>query len=381
MRVCYFGTYSTQEGYPRNSVLIKGLRDNGAEVLECHVELWKDSADRLRAVKAGCYNFSLLARIIYSHLLLIFKFLSIKHYDFLVVGYPGFSEVLLAKLLNIFRRKPLIYDAFISLYDTAVNDRRIVGPRTFKASLLWIIDKIACSLADIVMVDTQAHKEYFSKEFKIKPAKILTVYLGEREDIFNLCAQVARHQGFSVLYFGTYLPLHGVEYILKAAKLLTDISDINFIFVGRGPDYENIRNLSKQLEVNNIKFIDNWLDYGQLKDVIEQADVCLGVFGLTQKASRVIPCKVYDSLAMAKPVITGDSPAAREILTDKNTALLCEMGNAQAIKEGILLLKSDQKLREDLAADGYKLFKDNFSSKKIGEKLLLSLEGLLKTER
>jgi len=69
---------------------------------------------------------------------------------------------------------------------------------------------------------------------------------------------------------------------------------------------------------------------------------------------------------MAKPVITGDSPAAREALVDGENALLCEMGNAQALAQAILLLKRDRALREKIAQAGYASFLQRFSPKAIG---------------
>ncbi|MEF9426698.1 MAG: hypothetical protein L0956_05835 [Candidatus Mariimomonas ferrooxydans] len=55
MKVCYFGTYSTGPGYPRNRVIIKGLRENRVEVIECHKEIWKDASEKIRAASGFSY--------------------------------------------------------------------------------------------------------------------------------------------------------------------------------------------------------------------------------------------------------------------------------------------------------------------------------------
>jgi glycosyltransferase involved in cell wall biosynthesis len=67
------------------------------------------------------------------------------------------------------------------------------------------------------------------------------------------------------------------------------------------------------LELQNVEFIE-FLEQKELTQYIHHADICLGIFGETEKAKRVIPNKVYEAMAMKKPVITGNSPAAREFL-------------------------------------------------------------------
>ncbi len=57
---------------------------------------------------------------------------------------------------------------------------------------------------------------------------------------------------------------------------------------------------------------------------------CLGIFGTSGKAQRVIPNKVFDALAAARAVITGDTPAAREVLTHADTAWLCPPGDPRS---------------------------------------------------
>ena len=132
MRVCYFGTYSTGPGYPRNRVIIKGLRKNGAEVVECHKELWKNPAEKVEATKSFLSKLKVVCRIFFVYLYLIIKFLSIRNIDLIIVGYTGHFDVFLAKVLNVFRRKPLVFDAFLSFYDTIVMDRHIVSQNSLE---------------------------------------------------------------------------------------------------------------------------------------------------------------------------------------------------------------------------------------------------------
>src|SRR5207248_1186889 len=95
----------------------------------------------------------------------------------------------------------------------------------------------------------------------------------------------------------------------------------------------------------------------------------LGVFGATPKSNRVIPCKVYDSLAAGLPVITADTRAIRTLLKDRETALLVPPGDAAALAEAILLLAKDPALRERLGSAGLRLFRERASPERLGRQL------------
>ncbi|HID86992.1 MAG TPA: glycosyltransferase, partial [Anaerolineae bacterium] len=121
------------------------------------------------------------------------------------------------------------------------------------------------------------------------------------------------------------------------------------------------------LGLRNMAFYPTWLPAEELiHRFILPADVCLGIFGLSPKAQRVVPYKVFVALAMAKPLITGDSPAAREVLINGETALLCPMGDPQALAQAILRLREDPSLRRRIAEGGHRTFQERFSPRAIG---------------
>ena len=87
---------------------------------------------------------------------------------------------------------------------------------------------------------------------------------------------------------------------------------------------------------------------------------CLGIFGTSGKAQRVIPNKVFDALAAARAVITGDTPAAREVLTHEDTAWLCAPGDPRALADSILALRAAPEARAQIARRGHELFQQKF---------------------
>lgn len=328
MTICFFGIYHSNN--LRLNYLKRSLVKLGIKVIECHSE------------KNGFKK--------YFDLLV--KHWSVKgKYDFMFVAFPGYQSLILAKFLTA---KPIIFDAFNSIYDTAVNDRRQVAKYSLTAGYFWILNKLACWLANKIILDTSAHINYFVKKFKISEKKFAKLLVGTDDLIFYPRKGKKISASFIVHFHGSFIPLHGIEYIIKAAKLLED-QDIIFNLVGSGQTYPEMVGLAQSLNLTKVNFLEP-LQPPKLAELMARADLCLGIFGSTDKAKRVIPCKVYDALAMAKPVLTGDSPAIRELLHDQENVLLCQLADPEDLAAKIKELKNNQELRQKIAQNGYSIF-------------------------
>ena len=359
MRVLYFGIYNPS--YARNWVIINGLRKNGVEVVEL----------RERPSRSSIFK-------------LAFKYLFLKKdFDLVIVGFPGQEIMFLAKLLV---RKPIIFDAFTSHYGGYILDRKKSSPKSIKAKYYRFLDKWSCKLADRVLLDTQAHIDFFVREFGLSVDKFRRVWIGANDDNFkpinrqDLFKQVLPvNDKFKVIFFGTYVPLQGVEYIIRAAKLLEHEKDIVFYFFGKGQDKPKCVKLTEELGLKNIEFTD-MIKSEELRSKIASADVVLGLFGNTPKTPLVIPNKVYEATAMRKPVITSDTHAIRELFTEDDMFLV-NAANPNAIAQAIIKLKNDPSLRMRLAERGYMKFINNASSTIFGAQLKLIVEQCLKNKK
>ena len=373
--ICLFGTYESR--FPRTITIKDAAIRNGYGVIECHVPYWELSREKkhffsLGSIIRSVFQFTIIC---FS---LFFKYLLIKDHDVIIVGYNGYFDMPLAKLLSKLRRKPLIFTPVFPLYETLVEDRKYVAKTSLKSKVIHKIDEVGCRLADFMIIETGEYLNYYHEEFAVPKEKIFKIPLGADEtSYFPRNTPRGSSDQVKVLFYGKFIPLQGIRYIVEAAKLLESHKDIEFEVIGSGQLSEEIHSLATKLEVNNVSFID-WVEYANLPNHIHNADICLGIFGDTPKATRGIPIKVYETLAMKKPVITGDSPAAREVFADRSNAILCQMADAEALAESILLLKKDNLLRDKIAREGHKLYHDLFSSKRIAKDLEIFLNGCVK---
>jgi len=370
MKVCYFGTY--EQRYPRNSVLINGLKKAGAEVVECHIPLWEKKEDKTKL--SFLDKASLAAKLPFVYIKLISKFKKLaktNKFDCIIVGYIGQLDMFAASLIA--RKQRIVFNPMISLYDTLINDRKMFRNFIMKKLLHWV-DRESCRKADLVLLDTEEHADYFRKEFGLKNVDVL--YIGA-EEIFKPQIKKEKTSKFKVLYYGKYTPLHGTRYVIEAAKILEPHQDIIFEIIGKGQTYEEDMKFAKKLIVKNIRFID-WVDYSKLPEKIAGADICLGGhFGKSEKAIRVVPNKVFQMIAMGKPVIVNGGPAMREAgFKDRMNCIFCKNADPKSIADAILLLKNEPMLENAIAKGALELYRKNFSEERIAKNFIKKINSV-----
>lgn len=341
-------------GYIRNRVLLSALRRS------CDVTVW--------TVEVG----GILTRSLVG----LLRWITYRPpYDVIVAGFYG---QLIALILAVIQRKPVILDAFVSTYDTMCEDRQIFPAQSLPGRLAYWIDQKSCQLATRVLTDTQAHARYFSQQFGIPKEKFRVIYVGCDESLFYPRPQrVSSFSRCTVFYYGSFLPLHGAEVIIRAADLLRDCRDIYFILGGNGPRFESIRQMVKELNLDNVHMV-GWIPLQYLPDYIAESSICLGGhFSTIPKATRVIATKTFQFLAMRKPTIVGDNEATQELFTHGKHVYAVPMGDAAALADAIRQLSIDRFLRERIAENGYILFRNRLSVDAISVQLESLIEEII----
>jgi glycosyltransferase involved in cell wall biosynthesis len=141
-----------------------------------------------------------------------------------------------------------------------------------------------------------------------------------------------------VLFYGQFIPLHGIDTVVRAAKL-TETDGILWHLIGTGQEVGRIRRLVAELKPANLEW-KHWVPYEELVQEIHSADVCLGIFGATEKAARVIPNKVFQVLASEKPLITADTPAVRELGLAASGVYLVPAGEPWALAKTLRRIRA-----------------------------------------
>jgi glycosyltransferase involved in cell wall biosynthesis len=341
MKICWFGIYHRE--YSRNQVLISGLQQQGVEIVECNMIGGK-----------GIEKYWELIKKIYA---------IDNQYDYLFCAFPINYNVLIAKF---FQRKKVVIDAFFPLYDAYVHDRKLLFSWSPRALLYYCLDRINLRLADLVITDTEQHAQYWKKLHPEVSVHVIPV--GSYTKEFFPISESSRKNKDNLLvsFHGSYIPLQGVHKILEAAESLKNQKQIRFRLIGP-------RRMIEELDLNNtVKYPNveamSWLKTKELNERLNEADIILGIFGNTPKTDRVVPNKLFQGVAVLRPVITKDTPAIRELFTEREVYMI--ENTPEALAGAIIEMYNHPGRRQEMAEQAYSKYLREFTEDIIGRKLL-----------
>lgn len=352
MKVCWAGSFDPD--FERNLRIREYLEAAEIDYRQVRVNLWP--ANRIEAFTQR--RLLILLRMSVSYPLLLFRLLIAPTPDLYLVSYPGWFDVPIVKLIAWVRRRPLVFDIFISLYDTAITDRGLAGSNSSVARLSRTADRLSMRLSDRVIADCPAHARFLADLGNLSPRRFGVVYIGADESVFHPTADEENDESDLILFYGSFVPLQGVEWIVRAAALLED-RGYRFRIIGRGQETEAVLRLANDSDALNVEFIDP-VPKENLRGELARADLCLGIFGTSPKATRVIPHKVFEGIACGRPVLTGESEAIRDVFAEGEVAT-CRVGDAGSLASQIERLMENELDRTHLAARARARFERDFS--------------------
>lgn len=270
----------------------------------------------------------------------------------------------------------VLFDPMISAWDKKVLEQRKWRADSSRAAKLHRREGKMMNAPDFVTWDTSCHVDFCAREFGTPREKMAVLFTGTDETVFKPegAKREAAPGRFRVLYHGAYIPLHGTQYIIEAARLAKARGlPIEWNFLGWGAYRAETEALAKGLD--NVKFLEK-VPYEDVPKAIYAADAVFGVFGTTEKASRVIGNKVFEAMACARPVIneycTGYPPEAKDCKAIK----FVPPGDAEAILAAVEEYRADALAGVRHDEEAYAFFREHLSMEVVERQLRGVLERL-----
>lgn len=338
--VLYFGNVNMEQS--RNKVYTEGLRQNGYKVLEC--------IDR----SPGLRKYWRLYR----------KHSAMKgKYDVLIVGYGGYVVVPLARLIS---RKPIIFDALCSFYETEILSRDALKEIPFRRLFVRVVDWLATRFAHSILVESNAQREYFIRELGVPGHKLTVVYTGVDDSVFRYDPKVVKYPRFTVLFRGRIMSEAGVPVVVRAAKLLEG-EGIDFLLIGYGCNetMTEFQSVLKELSPSNVRYIGEHMPIEELVQTMQKCHVSLGQFADHERLERTIPHKCFESMSLKMPYVTARTEGVAEVLKEGTHCVMVRPNNPQELAQAILALSHNDAAAQKMADAAYQLYNESYRAQAI----------------
>lgn len=302
---------------------------------------------------------------------------NIVYVNTLNVDIDIFWELLWCKIFQ----KKIIIDYYVSVYDTVVLDRGWFKEKSPLAKLARFIDRYYLWVASKIIFLNETEKERYCAIAgkKVKQGKYVIIPLYTESNGFIESAYVnGERDELRVCWWGSYLPLHGLENLLEAAHIVNQKGlPVKWSFLGNNSEKGlTYRNKAKELGIEHICYFSDELSFknGKMLPYLkENCDLAIGNFGDSEKSKNVLINKILDASAMKLNLFTGYSKAVMEFFDEEDSLFMsgCKP-EAIATKIEEICDTSREELKRRIEKS-YQIYENNFAlnifEQKIGEVL------------
>lgn len=181
--------------------------------------------------------------------------------------------------------------------------------------------------------------------------------------------------GHSILYVGKIDKHRGVRVLIQAMlKVLKEFPNAILRLVGDGTEKKNLIMFAHQLGVKDSICFEGWVDFSHIPEIIGKSTVCTIPHSRSEHTDTTIPNKIFDYMAMAKPVVVSDCLPLRRIVHEEKCGLIFKSGDSNDLGEKIIQLLGDE-TRAGYGINGKRAVEMKYNWKVDSERLIRTLEG------
>ena len=338
----------------------------------------KENIDGIRVIRVWSYitaNNGFVKRIIdyVSYAVSSFLFGLFVKTDLIIATSPQFFTAISGMMLSIFKRIPWVME----VRDLWPDSIAAVGSMNKSSRPFKVLKKIEHHLylsASKIVVVTNSFKKYIIKEHQIKPEKVGIFKNGvitnnlkkpKSNDVMSLKESLGLKNKIVVSYLGTHGLAHGLKFILESISKISN-PDLHFLFIGDGAEKKNLIKYSKNLDSKNFTFLES-VTKSEIPLHIEMSDYSLVNLKKSDEFKNVIPSKIFENIAMYKPILLGVEGESEKLIDDYEVGVCFEPENKESFLNALYDI---QKLdRESFKVNCNKMLAD-FDRNNIAENLI-----------
>jgi glycosyltransferase involved in cell wall biosynthesis len=245
----------------------------------------------------------------------------------------------------------------------AIENKKLVG-------LLEWIERFLYRKADHIVPVSHAFKTHIfsrggnaNKVTVIRNGADLSLF-NERTPDTDYAKQIAVENRFVASYVGTHGMAHGLDTLIEAVELLLRREDIVFLLAGDGSERLRLAAEVKSRNLSNVVMLGQ-LPKTDMPRLWSASNVSLVLLRKLDLFLTVIPSKIFESMAMKKPIILGVQGESKEIIDQAKAGITIEPENAVALAEAVIKLANSEVLCKDIGECGNRYVAEHFDRIKL----------------
>lgn len=249
----------------------------------------------------------------------------------------------------------------------AIKNKRLI-------KVLEWIERFVYRKADHVVAVTHAFKKHIvargAKQESVSVIRNgvdLSLFVDTEPDVV-LEEEWQLRDKFVAAYVGTHGMAHGLETILDAAKNLAHRDDIVFLMVGDGAEREKLLQRKNQEQLTNV-VMQGQQPKAMMPKIWAMTDVSLVLLRKLDLFKTVIPSKIFESMAMSKPIILGVEGEVAAIIDESKAGVCIEPDNPRELAAAIESLADNKDLYDDKAMSGLPYVTKQFDRKNLAREM------------
>ncbi|MFV0501229.1 MAG: glycosyltransferase family 4 protein [Bacteroidales bacterium] len=312
-----------------------------------------------------------------------FGLFKLKKQDVLLVESPPLFLGITAYLLSRAKGAKMIFNVS-DLWPESAEKLEIINNKTL-LSLATKLEEFCYRKSDLITGQTQGIVRNIKSRFPNKRVYWLKNGVDIKFYDVNKTQQEANawrktngysEEDFILFYGGIIGHAQGLDIILNAAKILEDKPKIKFVMLGSGPEKERLLALKEEIKLNNLEFYDA-VPKTKMQEIIMDMNATIVPLKKLDLFKGAIPSKIFENLALKKPILLGLEGEAKELFIDEgNCGLAFEPENKEDLVKQILTLYNNPELSKQLGENGLKYASENFNRDKIAAGLFEELKKL-----
>jgi glycosyltransferase involved in cell wall biosynthesis len=295
--------------------------------------------------------------------------IKVKKVDYIFCESPPLFLGISAFWLKFFKNSKLIFNVS-DLWPESAEKLGLVKNRLI-LNITTRLEEFFYSQSSIITGQTKGIVSNIKNRFPLK--KVYWLPNGVDPEIFkydNSLLLWREKAGFNsddfiFLYAGIIGHAQGLEVILKAAANFRESGRVKFIILGNGPEKDKLLLLKDELKLDNVYFFDS-VTKKEMPEIIQSVNSAIIPLKKLDLFKGAIPSKIFENLAMKKPILLGVEGEAKELFIDEaNAGLFFEPEDHWDLTLQIKKLVQNESLSKELGNNGFNYVIKKFTRDKI----------------